>query len=208
MVIDPTSPTREINRRLLMTLHQDGLLDVLAGLIVLTFGLIPILDESGLNPGARQVLFLSFYFLEVFVIIWLKRRIILPRSGMVQLSKKTTSRLSLVMLLVNVAIFLVMAGSYAFEIPIWELFGSYQLSVPLGLLFMLLLTVTGALLKASRFYFYGILVMVSFIVFEHLFLKGYVAHHGIPPAGFISGGLIVLSGLVHLRKFLLNYKID
>jgi hypothetical protein len=46
MVIDPTSPTKDINRRLLLTLHQDGLLDVLAGLIVATFGMIPILDET------------------------------------------------------------------------------------------------------------------------------------------------------------------
>ncbi len=54
MVIDPTSPTRDINRRLLLSLHQDGLLDILAGLIVATFGLIPILDETGMNTGIRR----------------------------------------------------------------------------------------------------------------------------------------------------------
>ncbi|MCK4746471.1 MAG: hypothetical protein KAT15_05525, partial [Bacteroidales bacterium] len=205
---DPTSPTRDINRRLLLSLHQDGLLDVLAGLIVVTFGLIPILDESGLNAGLRQVIFLTFYFVEVFGVIWLKRRITLPRTGLVELSRKTTSRPSLVMLIVNVIIFLVFAGSYAFNIPIWDLFGSYQLSIPLGLIFLIMFTVSGALLKAPRFYIYGILVMITFVLFEHLYVKGIVVHHGIPPAGFISGGLIALSGLIHLRKFLIKYRIE
>ena len=30
MVIDPTTPTRDINRRLLLTIHQDGLFDIMA----------------------------------------------------------------------------------------------------------------------------------------------------------------------------------
>ncbi|MCK4749645.1 MAG: hypothetical protein KAT15_21470 [Bacteroidales bacterium] len=38
MIKDPISPTRDINHRLLLSLHQDGLFDILAGLIVITFG--------------------------------------------------------------------------------------------------------------------------------------------------------------------------
>ena len=208
MVIDPTSPSRDINRKLLLTLHQDGLFDVLAGLIMVTFGLIPILDETGLNPGARQVIILSFYGVSVFSVLLFKRRITLPRSGYVQLSKKRTTRISMVFLFVNVVLFLIFTGVYIFDWPIWEFFGSYQLSVPLGLIFLVMFTVSGALLKAPRFHLYGILVMITFIGFEHLFLKGVVAHHGIPMAAFISGVLIVLSGLIYLYKFINRYKID
>jgi hypothetical protein len=138
----------------------------------------------------------------------LKRKITLPRTGLVELSRKTTSRPSLILLIVNVVIFLVFAGSYAFDIPIWDLFGAYQLSIPLGLIFLIMFTVSGALLKATRFYIYGILVMITFVLFELLYLKGNAIHHGIPPAGFISGGLIVLSGLTQLRSFLRKYKIE
>lgn len=208
MAIDPTSPTRDMNRKLMLSIHQDGLLDVLAGLIVVTFGLIPILDNSGLNPGIRQVVFLSFYFFEVFAVIWLKRRITLPRTGLVLLLKKKQTKLSLILLLVNVLLFVILAGSYAFQIPIWEVFGSYQLSVPLGLIFLIMFTVSGALLKAPRFYLYGILVMVTFVLFEHLYNLGVVKEHGIPAAGFISGGLIVGSGLLILVGFIRKYKID
>ena len=208
MVIDPTTPTRDINRRLLFSIHQDGLMDILAGLIVLTFGLIPILDESGLNPGLRQVIFLTFYGLEVGTVIWLKHRITRPRTGLVVLSSRMRNRLSLILLGVNVLIFLVFAGAYIFDVPIWEYFGSYQLSVPLGLIFLIIFTVSGSLLKAPRFSYYGIGVMLGFIVGEHLFLKGLAPNHGIPLAGITLGSLIVASGVLQLIRFMRIYKLD
>ena len=69
MVIDPTSPTRNISKRLLLSLHQDGLFDVLAGLIVVTFAFIPILDETSMNPGVRQVIILLFYGVSLVTIL-------------------------------------------------------------------------------------------------------------------------------------------
>ncbi len=205
---DPHLPTSAINKRLMLTLHQDGLLDVLAGLIVLTFGLIPILDNTNLTPGLRQLIILLFYGLSVTSVIWFKQMITLPRTGLVQLSKKTTSRMSIVLLVVNVLIFLIFAGVYIFDLAIWEFFGSYQLSIPLGLIFLVMLSVSGGLLKAIRFYLYGVLVFVSFVLFEHLYLKGLVVHHGIPWASFISGGLIILSGIFILYRFVNRYKVD
>jgi len=202
------SPSREVNRRLLISIHQDGFYDILAGLIVMNFGLIPILDATGINPGLRQIILLSIYGLSIVAIIWLKRRVTLPRTGFVQLSKKTTSRISTIMLIVNVVIFLVFAGSYVLDISFWNHFGSYQLSIPLGLIFLIMLSFTGALFKAPRFYLYGILVLGSFVGFEHLFLKGVVADHGIPWACSISGGIMLLSGMVKLYEFFRRYRVD
>lgn len=208
MVIDPTTPTREINRRLLLSLHQDGLLDILAGLIVATFGLIPILDQSGLGPGLRQVIILLFYGVSVFLVFWLKRRITLPRAGYVKLSRKTTSRISIILLIINVLLFLLFAGVYIFDIPVWDYFGSYKMSVPLGLIFLIMLTVTGGLLKAARFHFYGLLVLGSFVGAEYLYNKGSIAHHGIPLAAFVSGGVIIAIGIGYLINFLKKYNTD
>ncbi len=205
MVTDAKSPTRDINRRLLLTLHQDGLLDVLAGLIVSTFGFVPILDETGLNPGVRQILILSFYGASILAVLWLKRRITLPRSGYVKLTSRFTSRLSLIILIVNVLIFILFAGAFIFDLELWEYFGDYQMSVPLGLIFLVMLTVSGGLLKASRFFLYGILVFCAYVIFEHLFLKGMVGNHGIPLAAFLSGGVMILSGVMHLYRFMNRY---
>ncbi|MEN8203736.1 MAG: hypothetical protein ABFS28_14155 [Bacteroidota bacterium] len=199
------SPTREINKRLLLSIHQDGFFDILAGLIVINFGWVPILDATGLNPGVRQTILLTFYGLSIVIVIWLKRRITVPRSGYVKLAKKTRSRLSIVMLIVNMVLFVIFGGIYLLDIPLWSYFGSYQMSVPLGLIFMVLFSFTGGLLKAVRFYLYGILVLFSFIGSEHLFLVGRAAHHGIPLAAFVSGGIIFLSGCIFLSKFMRRY---
>ncbi len=197
-----------MNKRLLLYLHQDGLFDMLAGLMVITFGLIPIFDALEMGAGLRQIVFLSFYFLEVLLVIWLKRQITLPRAGLVLLHRDKRIRMSLILLFVNVFIFLIFAGSYAINLEIWDMFGSYQLSIPLGLVFLIMFTVSGALLKAIRFFGYGILVFISFVLFEYLFMKGWGLHHGIPAAACISGGIIFLSGAVILRRFLNLYRIE
>ena len=202
------SPTREINKRLLLSIHQDGFFDMLAGLIIINFGWVPILDETGIDPGLRQIILLSFYGLSIGIILWLKRRISTPRAGYVKLAKRTTSRISIIMLLVNIALFLIFAGVYVLDIPLWTYFGSYQLSIPLGLIFLVLFSFSGSLLKAVRFHLYGIWVLFSFVGAEHLYLKGMTLHHGIPLAAFVSGGIIFGSGLLFLYNFLRAYPID
>jgi hypothetical protein len=205
---ESTSPTREINRRLMLSLHQDGLFDLLAGTIVITFGLIPLLDSTGLNPGLRQVIILLCYGLGILTVLMLKRKITVPRSGFVKLQKRTTSRLSLILLIVNVLIFLFFVANYLFEIPLSDLFGSYELSVPLGLIFLVMFSVTGGLLKAVRFSLYGLLVFTAFVLCENLFLKGHISHHGIPLAAFTSGGIIIVTGLIKLREFIVSYNAE
>jgi len=202
------SPTREINKRLLLSIHQDGFFDMLAGLIIINFGWVPILDATGLSPGVRQTILLLFYGFSVVVILWLKRRISTPRSGYVKLARKTTSRLSIIMLIVNIVIFIILGGVYLLDIPLWTYFGSYQMSVPLGLIFMVLFSFSGGLLKAVRFYLYGILVLFAFVGSEHLFLKGLAVHHGIPLAAFFSGGIIFLVGCLYLIRFIKRYSVD
>lgn len=202
------SPTREINKRLLLSIHQDGFFDMLAGLIVINFGCIPILDASGLNPGVRQVILLSFYGLTIGIIWWLKRRIVTPRAGYVKLAKKTTSRISVILLIVNIVLFVLFGGVYLLDIPLWSYFGSYQLSLPLGLLFMVMFSFSAGLLKATRFYLYGLLVLFSFVGSEHLYLKGLAVHHGIPLAAFFSGGIVFLSGCIFLIRFMRMYSAE
>ena len=208
MIPDPTSPTRHINKRLLLTLHQDGLLDILAGLIVITFGIIPLLDESGLGAGWRQVIFLSLYGIEVFGFLTLKKRICTPRIGMVILSRKKRRKLSLILLAFNLALFFFFIASYIFDLKIAEHLGKYQLSMMLGLTFMILLSVSGAMLNAGRFAVYGVIVFISFVGSEHLFLENRILHHGIPLATLISGGLMVLYGTYLLRRYIREYKIE
>ena len=200
--------SKQIHRKLMLTIHQDGLPDLLAGLIIATFGIIPLLDGTGMNPGVRQVIFLSCYGLEIGAVLWLKRAVTSPRTGSVTLSRKTASSISLILLGINTLIFAVFLLSYLFKWSLWEYFGSFQLSIPLGLVFMILLTSLGAILKAARFYLYGILELAIFMGGEYLFTRGLLENHGIPAASFVAGGLIVISGVYLLFRFLKKYPLD
>jgi hypothetical protein len=205
VMIDPT-PSQEVRRRLLLTIHQDGLLDILVGLIMATFGMIPLLDAMGLNPGMRSVIFLSGYMLEVGVIVWLKQAITLPRTGLVKLRRKTTSKITLTLLIINILLFIVFAGSRVIKIPLWNLFGSYQLSILLGLAFMVPLTAAGLLLKATRFFLYGIFALGIYLAGEYLYNQGILRDFGIPVASFICGGIIAMTGAIFLFRFLHTYR--
>jgi hypothetical protein len=201
-------PSREIRQRLMLTIHQDGLLDILAGLIIATFGTIPLIDRTGMNPGVRSVIFLTTYLVEVLVIMWLKQRITMPRTGVVQLSRKTASPLARTLLVINILLFLLFAGSYFFKFSLWELFGSFQLSVPLGLAFMVPLTAAGILLRAYRFSLYGLLVLGIYMTGEYLYHQGVLGEFGIPVSSFISAGIIITTGVLCLRRFLRTYRVE
>lgn len=208
MIFDPTSPTKQINKRLLLSLHQDGLLDVLAGLIVITFCIIPLLDESGMGAGLRQVVFLSLYGIELGGVLMLKKRITLPRAGLVHISRSSRRKISLILLLLNLGVFSFFVANYVFDLGFSDLLGPLQLSILLGLAFMLMLSVSGVMIRAPRFLLYGFLVFLCFVGSEHLFLEGKLPHHGIPFAGMISGGIMITTGLWLLMIFMRNYKPD
>jgi hypothetical protein len=112
------------------------------------------------------------------------------------------------MLVVNLLIFILFLTLYLLDLQAGKLFGSFQLSVPLGLVFMIMFTMTGALLKAGRFYLYGFLVLGSFIFWEYLFTRGLAVHHGLPGGAFSSGGIIVMTGAIYLYRFVKTYRID
>ena len=203
----PSSSVKELNGRLLLSMQQDGLPDLLGGMIVSTFGLIPILDQTGMNPGVRQVIIFSIYLLEILLVIWMKRRITAPRAGLVVVSRKVKSRISMIFLGVNLALLVFFGISYlSVGVPgTWV--GQFRLSIPLGLIFLVLFTVLAALLRASRFYFFGITVLVTLLFFEYLFNRGMVSHHGIPTACLLSGGMIIFSGGFRLIRFVKTYSL-
>ena len=201
----PTTP-REINRRIFLNLHQDGILDMLGGSIVLTFGLIPILDSTPMGPGLRQVLLLGIYFIEILAVILLKNHITFPRAGRVIMRPEKRKALSLTFLIVNIALFLLLAGSSLAGWSPADRLGQFRLPVLLGSLFLLLFSVSGVLLKAARFHAYGLLVLGAYLLSGFLYSRGFGTNDGIPAAAFSSGGIILFCGATLFILFLRKYK--
>ena len=85
---------KEIERRAYMSYHQDGLLDIFAGLYVLGFGLGLFMDvvwDFGMG-----VIILPGGFIAVAVSIWIaaKRRITMPRIGFVNFGTRGATKLT------------------------------------------------------------------------------------------------------------------
>ena len=66
-------------------------------------------------------------------------------------------------------------------------------------------SLTSYLLDFPRLFVYGTLVGVSFPIGEILYTVYRIPHHGYPVVFSISGGIMIITGIVLLGKFLKQY---
>jgi len=201
-------PFKDIQKNLLYKSSEDGSYDIFAGLIILTFGFVPILDESGMSPVVRQIILFGAYILEITAILLLKRRITWPRLGYFVLTKKYRTKLGTILLFVNILIFLMFVTLYLFRVKLDLEFTTYALSLPLGVAFMLMLSLAGIILGSVRFYLYGIVVLGFLMEGENLYHAGYLENFGLPAAAISSGSILLFSGLLVLFRFLKRYPLE
>lgn len=200
------SVSQHIRKRLMLNFHRDGLIDILGGMIVVTFGTVPLLDETGMHPGIRQMLLFAMFGAEAGLFLLLKRVITQPRAGRIRLLKQQARRIWVSLLVLNLFLLVfVLAGSLT-SLPILGFAAEYQLSVSLGLIFLGMFTMVAAILRVNRFYLYGILVITSFMWMEHLFFRGALSHHGIPAACLITGATMSATGGILLARFIWNHR--
>lgn len=190
----------QIDQDLYLYDKQDGLGDIFAGLILLSFGV-------GILSG---MFWLSGIWVPVLVPIWqdVKKRMAL-RRGDIQLSpgrlNQARTRLAmlvavgvLTLLLGLVAFLLFSEASISPEIKTWL---SEYFELALGGFIALLLAVVGAIVRTGRYYLYASLALAVFIT-------GYVANIGIGISMTVLGGVILLVGLFILIQFLREHPIQ
>lgn len=177
---------------------NDGLGDLLTGLIILSFG-VGVLTE---------MFWFSAIWVPLLVPVWraIKKRLHAGRlaSGESAPSDRQGPNRKLVMmmglggvtLLLGLVFFTLILG--ASDIPWLKSWLSAYFELLLGILAAVLLAVVGAINRAGRFYLYALLSLVAFAT-AYLF----EIHLGIPLT--ILGALITLSGLVVLSRFLSEY---
>lgn len=191
------SDLNETERRLYLSYFEDGVLDVVAGLPVLMFGLGMLWDASMLFILA---------FLPLVFFLPLKQAITLPRIGYVkfrQARRRRISRNMVVLLIAGTLSFLLgILAFWGFEGQVFDL---REFMLEYGLL------VFGAIM-AGAFVLVSLLFEIRrFIGYAALVFGGWLTTYlvaveeGIPVAA--AGGLISLIGLVILFRFLANTPI-
>jgi lysylphosphatidylglycerol synthetase-like protein (DUF2156 family) len=196
---------KDAERKVFRATFQDGLWDVFIGCVVLQFAVAPLLSTR-LGDFWSSVVFLPFWAL-VFGIIWLVRKsVVVPRLGSVRLGPSRKTRLKKftgIMLAVNLVALL---AGIVFAIRADVSSGLMYMAL-FGFIVLVLFSTAAYFLECVRFFVYGVLFVLSFVVGEWLFAHYSVRHHGFPITFGLTSVIIITVGLVHFVSLLRRYQV-
>lgn len=189
-----------LKRKIYLAYHQDGILDLIAGLVVLGFGTSMMTDNFAF-------LMASYFVMPIYYI--LKRRITTPRFGYVRIDSEEKVRVRswtavaggvLFLLLFSILnIFLRQRPASSEEIQAW--IRSYDLIPLSALLFGLPALVAAIFLGPKRFYLYAFLAVGLPAAGAWLNIEPYIP--------IMTMGVIALAfGTVLLANFLQKYPLN
>jgi MFS family permease len=191
---------KEAERKAFRFSYNDGLWDIFLGCFFLNFVIGPYLSTS-LGDFWSSVVFLPFYAL-VFLIIWLTRKyVVTPRIGRVKFGQVRISKLTkftVVMLVFNI---LAAISGFIAALSFGRVPGQL-LGIFLGIILLIGFSTAAYFLDFYRLYIYGLLVGISPMVGEWLWIQGLASHHGFPITFGISSGIMILVGLIVFIRLL------
>ena len=186
---------KDIERQVYLSYSEDGLVDIAIGTVITAWGLMLTQEPTGLI-GLLGLLGLGIWYIG-------KRAITIPRIGVIEPGPKMERRLT------NLAVFLVVLGILVFAgILLGRAAGGsalsdYSLAI-IGLVLAAGVSLLAYLLNARRLYVYAIILFAAFAGGEIL-AKSITAFDAFALTVMIGGGLILLSGIVVLARFMRKY---
>jgi len=188
---------KEIERKAYTSYHQDGLIDVFAGVFILSFGLWLFLDMAWMGW--------MFWVVSVSAYAAAKRVFTVPRIGFVKFaSHRVKAMTSVAVMLFSL---LALLGLVAFTqtagggTPIWLLFVIENHMLVIGVSVAASFSVVGYTFRITRMYAYALLTLIMFVTGHFLYypLNYYV---------ILLGSLILLFGLALLIHFIRRYPLS
>ena len=180
---------KRIQRRVYMSYFQDGLWDICLGIFLVSWGLSVTFDFAAVMGG----IWVAAYFL----ILGVKRLVTYPRAGYIKIAEARRQQIKIVILgvvlfLLGLSVFfLFMADSR----PAW--FSEYFMFM-FGTMFAVVIFILGYWWRVIRWYVYAIIVFLAFVTHQWLDISLNISF-------LVPGGIIALSGIVLLIRFLRQY---
>jgi len=195
---------KEIEKKAYMSYHQDGLLDIFAGLYILGFGLgsyADIIWESGFGMIMPAIL------IAVVLPIWIaaKRRITMPRIGFVNFGIRGASKITaffIGLMVVGLGVFSVFTlATFQSGLRQWLdlIFQNGMLIVGFGSLAVCLLF--GYTMGLKRLYAYGLISVIALVIghFMEVFFAYILLALGI---------MVMVTGFALLIGFVRKYPLQ
>ena len=189
---------KEIERKAFTSYFHDGMWDLYGGLILLGFGLTMLTGWD----------YLMFAVVAIAMVpLLIRKRIVIPRLGIVKFSqerqtKTKKSRLAAIIILsftalLGMVFFMLFTSN---TMPQWlEIWMHDYFLTFFGGMIAVLIIAAAFLVSVKRFYAYAVLVFIAFFLASILRPEDMEV---IPIT--VVGGLILLSGIVILIRFLRN----
>jgi len=188
-----------LNRKIYLAYHQDGILDLVAGSVVLGFGLNMLTDN---------IVFLMIGWLAMMLYVLIKQRVTVPRFGYVRFEsekkaiKKAWLSVGIGVLLVLFFLTLNIFVSKKPTSPDTRAWIQRFHMVPLSAMLFGLPTLAAAIfLGLKRFYLYALLAAGLPLVGAWLNVETYIPM-------VIIGGVMIAFGVVLLASFLQKYPLN
>jgi hypothetical protein len=191
---------REAERKVFRTAYDDGLWDVFLGAFLLFFAVAPFLSP-GLGDFWSSMVFLSLWAFVFAAIRVVRKRVVIPRAGIVRFGRARQARLrrfTIIMLALNsVALILgfVVAPNVA-KVP------GQAIAFALGAMLLIGFSIAAYFLDIGRFYVYGLLTGLAPVAGEWLWINGYAAHHGFPATFGATAAIMIVTGLAVFVRLL------
>ena len=194
--MSPTTEFKLLERRAYLSYHQDGVIDIIVGLGMLGFGIYLAID---------QLFFMLAAWLFLMAYVPLKRWITVPRFGYIEFSlvrthsQKRRGLISMTFLVILLAFILLVGIPGVLPGGILTTLRIYK-ELLFGIIFIFLLFGAALMSELIRFSAYAGLAVLLTVMAYWLWLPAYAYTLAL-------GGLILLSGLWMLTRFLRRYPL-
>jgi hypothetical protein len=194
-----------IERKAWASFHQDGLLDIYLGLLLVIFAVLGTFFENGVSRWLYYGIFLALLAVACLLFLVGKRYFTMPRLGRARFGVDRRRRKIHLVIAMSclVAMTLVLAGLIALGKKYPETWGRYvpgelALSAIVCMLAGAVLALIAYMLNFSRGYYIAVVYAAAFFVMEYLKTTlGY----------WIGGGGVLLSGLALFILFLIKHPL-
>jgi hypothetical protein len=194
---------KDAERKAFKFAFQDGLWDILLACFTLMFAIAPLLSNS-LGDFWSSAIFLPFWALAYLIIKLVRKYVIKPRIGSVKFGPSRIAKLLKFNLLTTVVLLVTFILGILSAINFTTLSG-WTFPVGFGLGILIGFTLAGYFLEFPELYFYGLLIALSPIAGEWLYVNLKVSHHGFPIAFGTTTLIILTIGLFKFVRLLREY---